>query len=71
MNMKNIATRVYGDTINIECHPSTWKKIRKDLIASLATCTAFKTCDVRHRFGVYILDGDEDAINAICSAWDV
>lgn len=52
-------------TINLNCHPMTFKKIWKELCESFVTCSAVKYANVRRSYGVYVIDGEEDVVHTI------
>lgn len=69
MNINNHMNATYiRNTININCHPATFKKWWKDIQSNWTTCSAAKYVNPpRRAFGVYIIDGEPDAVRVIAN----
>lgn len=52
-------------TINITAHPATFKKWWDKVCESFATCTLAKAVNCRRAFGVYLIDGEYDAVETL------
>ena len=66
-NNKMKATLI-RNTINITAHPATFKKWWSEVQRNWTTCSAAKYLNPpRRAFGVYIIDGEPDAVRHIFS----
>jgi len=52
-------------TININAHHVQFNKIWKEIESSWLTCSAVKYANARRAFGIYVIDGENDAVKQI------
>lgn len=57
-------------TINIDCHPATFKKWWAEVQANWITCSAAKYVnEPRRAFGVYVIDAADDLNDCVRAIW--
>lgn len=49
-------------TVNVSCHPATWRKLWREVEENGITMHASKYCSVRRSFGVYVVTGPRDVM---------
>jgi len=63
-----LKTRRGRAMVNVEAHHNTWRRAWREIQQDWISASAAKYVDVRRAFGVYVVDGPEDAIQVIYRA---